>query len=47
MLLCPTVVDTSNRVEVDNARGKIKEFPEFATQKLLEATGQSEDLTDR
>jgi hypothetical protein len=42
-----TVVDTSNRIEMENVGGKIMEFSEFATQKLLEATGQSEHLTDR
>jgi alkylhydroperoxidase/carboxymuconolactone decarboxylase family protein YurZ len=47
MLVCSTVVDTSNRVEVENVGGEIMEFSEFATQKLLEATGKSEHLTDR
>jgi len=46
MLQCSTVVDISNKVEVENVRGKIMEFSEFATQKLLEATGQAEHLTD-
>jgi alkylhydroperoxidase/carboxymuconolactone decarboxylase family protein YurZ len=47
MQVYSTVVDMSNRIENENVGGKIMEFSEFATQKLLEATGRSEHLTDR
>lgn len=47
MQVYSTVVDTSNRIEDENVGGKIMEFSEFATQKLLETTGRSEHLTDR
>src|ERR1700676_2500342 len=47
MLVYSTVVHTSSRIEMENVGGKMMEFSEFATQKLLEATGQSEHLTDR
>jgi alkylhydroperoxidase/carboxymuconolactone decarboxylase family protein YurZ len=37
----------SNIVELEHVEGDTMEFSEFGTRKLLEATGQSEHLTDR